>query len=295
MQKIYRHRVRVILGLSVIIVILLGGIFANQILSYYTATPTQNYSTFLPTIGKEKYYGSEKDDTFVNAFFVDKDTYLFYNNGSGIMQKSGNEENITEYEGEILCVAPTFHGFVTAIKTNENIALQHVDFDGIPFSSYTINLVDAEVQYLGYDGEICVAIRSRSNFDYVLSYYKFDDALKEVYRRDIYSLYNLSTIAIYPLSNQTIIFFSANYGSVKRGGYTILHNVALSTTTEYYSSVVDYTVTDAKPYENGYLVSVLEKGIPKLLYLDENFSETLIPIVDKTRDDIKIHTNSNAC
>ena len=295
MDKNNKKRLRAILLLSVVTVILLGGIFANQfiemVLSY---TPTSS-PVFLPSIKSERYYGSEQNDTFVDGFFVGNDTYIFYNNSQGVMEKVGENGKSTTFEGQIEKVVIANNGFVLAIKNEESIRIQSVGFDGVSTYFYTINLSCPVLQYLSFDGDICFAVQHKGDYDYVLSYYKLDGELKEKYKRDIYSLYNLSTVSVFPLSNKTIIFFNATYGSVKRGGYTILDNLALAMTTEYFSCVSDYIVTDAKPYEDGFIVSVLEKNLPRIILLDSTFNERKISISENASDNLAIYTTSNSC
>lgn len=290
-----KRNIKIILLLSITTVLLLGGIWINQFISLYVSA-SSSHSSFipLPSIKNERYIGKENSN-FVNAFFINNDTYIFYNNENAIMEKSGDEYLKTDFEGKIISVVSCPSFFVIAIKNENSISIQRVGYNGIPTHCYTVLLKDANIQFLGYDGDICFAVQHKGDVDYVLTYYKIDEDLNEVYRRDIYSLYNLSTVSVFPLSNKTIIFFSACYGSVKRGGYAILDNISLSTNVEYYSCVNDYEVTDAKPYKDGFIVAVKEKDLPKTIILDNNFSEKVISLSDKKCEDIKLYTNGNSC
>ena len=295
MDKNNKNRLRAILLLSVVTVILLGSLFATHFIEMVLSYSPVSSSVILPSIKSERYYGTSKNDTLVDGFFVGNDTYIFYNNEHGVMEKVGENNKSTTFEGQIEKVVLAKNGFVLAIKNEEKISIQSVGFDGVPTYFYTINLSSAILQYLDYDGNICFAVQHKGDYDYVLSYYKLDDQLKETYKRDIYSLYNLSTVAVYPLSNKTIIFFNATYGSVKRGGYTILDNLSLSMTTEYFSTLSDYILTDAKPYGNGFIISALEKNLPRIVMLDNSFNETKIGLSESESDNLAIYTSATSC
>lgn len=299
MEKTNKRRLRIILVLSVVIILLFGGILVNlSISNYITATaPTlPDTHTFLPSIATSKCYGSESDDSFVDAFFVGNDTYVFYNEEGGIMQRDGEGEPLkTSVEGRILKATLTPYGFAVAIQTDNHLSIKIIGFDGIPTTSCPITLKNAEIEFMSFDGSICIAVRHQGDFDYVLSYFKYDFALNEIYRRDIYSLYNLSSVAIYPMSNKTVIFFNAQYGSVKRGGYSVLHNTSLSMQTEYFSELENYTVCDAKPYKNGFIISALSNGKAYVIELNENMEQHTTKLEYTDISSASIYTDSNSC
>ena len=297
MDKTSRQRIGVILFLSVVTVLLFAGILVNVSISNHLFATTIKTSapTFLPSLFNERCYGTKENDTFIGAYFVRKETYVFYNAECGIMQREGEKENLQiKLEGQLLFVTLTPQGFAVALKKEDNLSIKIIDFDGIPTSSIPITLKNAEIQYLGYDENVCVAIKHQGDFDYVLSYFKYDIHLTQVYHRDVYSLYNLSLVACYPMSNKTIMFFNATYGSVKRGGYTILHNESLSMQTEYFSGVENYEVLDAKPYKNGFILTLLTPPSTRVIIMDENMAQsTPEDLGDYER--AKIHTDSNSC
>ncbi len=297
MDKTNRQRIKIILLLSLVTVILFGGILVNQFINNYinTSAPTTKPSVFLPPISKNQCIGTEIDDTFVDAFFVGDDTYVFYNSDSGIMQKDGVNPLTVKLEGQLKSVALTPHGFAVAIEKENVLSIKMIDFSGIPTVSISITLKNAELQYLGYDGNVCIAIRHQGDFDYVLSYFKYDDSLNETYRRDVYSLYNLSTVACYPLSNKTIIFFNAQYGSVKRGGYSIIYNNSLALETEYFTDLDNCTLYDAKPYKNGFIISATDNVGTYVITLDENMKQTINKISSDVFLSAKIYTDGKSC
>jgi hypothetical protein len=298
MEKINRQRFRVILFLSVITVLLLGGIVINQSIKNYISANNHNsisQSVFLPSLSSQRCYGTNEDDSFINAFSIGDDTFIFYNSQCGIIKKESKSDPFeVELEGKLLCVTLTSCGFAVVIEKNGNLSIKIVGFDGIPTSSISINLKNAQIQYLDYDGSVCVAIKHQGDFDYVLSYYKYDIELNEIYRRDIYSLYNLSTVACYPMSNKTIIFFNAQYGSVKRGGYSIIHNSSLAMETEYFSNLENYEVCSAKPFNDGFIVTAISNSITYAITLDGNMQESLTKLTDNCVD-AHVYTNSTDC
>ncbi len=278
MEKTSKQKLSIILFLSVITVMLFAGILVNQFMSSSMSVNTQASASpvFLPTLSSQRCYGTEQDDAYVDAFFVGDDTYVFYNAQSGIMQKEGNDEPLmVTLEGKLLAVALTPHGFATALLKEDNLSIKLIGFDGIPTASVSITEKNAELQYLGYDGNVCIAIKHQGEFDYVLSYVKYNSKLEEIYNRDIYSLYNLSAIACYPLSNKTVIFFNAQYGSVKRGGYSIIHNESLAMETEYINNVDNCVLLDAKPYGDGFILTASTNTAPYIITLNSDMQQTL--------------------
>ncbi|MBO5223756.1 MAG: hypothetical protein J6C23_04515 [Clostridia bacterium] len=298
MEKINRQRFRIILLLSIITVLLFGGIVINLSIDNYISATTSSLaspSVFLPAVSSVKSYGTEHDDSFVDAFFVGDDTYVFYNSECGVMQKDGENPLSVTMEGKIVSVALTPYGFALGIEKEDNLSIKIMGFDGIPSSSVSVTYKNARLEYLGYDSNVCVAIKHQGEFDYVLTYLKYDASLTEIYHRDIYSLYNLSAVACYPLSNKTVIFFNAQYGSVKRGGYSVIHNVSLSMQTEYFSGVTDYTVCDAKPYGNGFLVTALSDNNAYAIELDENMAQGEPKLLMEKCKGASIYTDSSVC
>jgi hypothetical protein len=210
------------------------------------------------------------------------------------MQKESETQPMTiTLEGKLLAVTLTPQGFATAILKDNNLSIKLIGFNGIPFSSVAITLKNAERQYLGYDGNVCVAIKHQGDFDYVLSYVKYDNNLNEIYNRDIYSLYNLSAVACYPLSNKTVIFFNAQYGSVKRGGYSIIHNESLAMETEYISNVDDCVILDAKPYNDGFILTASTSTAPYIITLSSTMQQSLTELPN-TCVDAKIYTDGTS-
>lgn len=299
MDKINQQRFKVILLLGIITILLFGGILVNQSINNYISASSNDISeqsVFLPSLSSKRCYGTEKDDSYVDAFFIGDDTYVFYNGDCGIMEKESNGNTVdVKLEGKLLAVALTSSGFAVAIEKDGNLSIKLLGFDGIPTCSISITLKNAQLQHLDYDGNVCLLIKYQGDFDYVLSYFKYDLSLSEVYHRDIYSLYNLSAVACYPMSNKTVIFFSAQYGSVRRGGYSVLHNSSLAVETEYFSSLEDYTVCDAKPYKDGFLVTAISNLKPYSIILDQNMKQSLTELSTNVYDDAKIYTDANSC
>jgi hypothetical protein len=131
--------------------------------------------------------------------------------------------------------------------------LRSIDPDGSPSHSAILNLPEVRIDYFAYNGdELVICATYKGNYDTVLAVYKYSQTLERVYERVIYSPYNLSVLACYPLSNGTVVFFNAKYGSVEKTGMTVIYSVSQATDTQYFNIGEDYLGCSVVPMGEGF-------------------------------------------
>ena len=249
------YRVKIVLFLSALSLALLIGLFVNALAPHSAVSAPVGAQTsahsLLPSLSLEKNYGTNGDDEFVDAYALGGKTYAFFNSDKGYMVTDNGDP--VPYDGMIERVCPGFDGFVLAIKTDEGYVLRSIGVDGTPTHSAALNLPEINIGYFGSDGDhVIVCATYKGDYDTVLAVYKYSYTLERVYERVIYSPYNLGVLACYPLSNSTVVFFNAKYGSVEKTGVTVVYPASRATDTQYFNIGENYSGKSVVPYGDGF-------------------------------------------
>ena len=297
-MKYTKQQFSIIIFLGLVIILLFGGILYNQfaISSITATTQTENTPSLLPSISEERRWGSENEDLLVDCFIVDDKTFIFYNSDNkGKMLIVDKNETSMDIEGKIKFVCIAFDGFAVALEKENGFVLQLLDQNGAPTTSTPITYPSAQIQYFTYqDGNLTVGVRSKGSYDYLFSYLQYDKSLNLVLERIIYSVYNLSLVKCYPLSNSTILFFNAEYGSVKKGCYSILTAQSKGVETTYFPLSEGYCLLDAIPTQTGFFVACKDKSNALFsITLSYSYSTTTHSFETGTIDGAKLYGDGN--
>ncbi len=270
-------RMRVLIFLSCLIVVLLGGIWINATFSPQvlpTGAPSTNASpSLLPALSYERNLGTAQDDEFVDCFWVGERKYWFFNSPlGGLLIDAADENKLISYEGKIEKVAMGSNGFALLFAENNAHVLRFVSFDGEPRASLALTEKQVNVQSLFCDGdEVCLGVRYKGDYDYVFAYRKYDESLQPTYERLIYSTYDLSLVKCYALSNQTVFFFNAEYGSLQKASYAVVNHPSLATTYTNFPLSGNVQILDVCPMTDGYLMACKDESGAFCVRVDETF------------------------
>ena len=274
MNKAYRNKFLTVIALCSLSVILLAGIFVNELISS-TSVPTlgnvQSAPSLLPSLSSELRWGTSEDDEYVTSFTFGNETYLFFNSSCGRIEKHGATNSSVTVEGSIKRATLTPWGFAIALERQGSYAIQLFDFALAPVTSYQLNFNEPEVQYLNFEADsLRIGVRHKGTYDYIFTYLKLNSDFQMIYERMIYSVYDISLVECFELSNKTILFFNAQYGSVKKSGVSTLYPQSLAVDTNYFSFST-HTLFDVIPTENGFdLLCVDSENQAFFINLDEN-------------------------
>ena len=279
MNKAYRNKFLSIIALCSLSVILLAGIFINELITTVSiplSSNVQSAPSLLPSLSSELRWGTSEDDEYVASFTFGNDTYLFFNANNGRIEREGSVDTCIEIEGVITKVALTPWGFAIALSRNGSYAIQLFDFSLAPITSYQLNYNEPEVQYLNFDAEtLRVGVRHKGTYDFIFTYLQLNSEFEMVYERMIYSVYDISLVKCFELSNKTVIFFNAQYGSVNKSGVSTLYPQSLAVDTSYFS-FSSHTLLDVIPTNNGYdMLCVNSEKQSFCANLDENGNVTM--------------------
>ena len=255
MQKINRSKFLTVVLLSSLSVILLAGIFINELVFNASAPVSSNVDvapSLLPSLSSESRWGTSYDDEYVDSFPLGSDVYLFFNEEKGKIVQNGSNNTSIEVEGLIKKVALTPWGFAIALSRDGEYAIQLFDFTLAPVISRSLSFNEIDLQYLTFeDDTLRVGIRHKGTYDYIFTYVKLNSTLETVYERMIYSVYDISLVDCFELSNKSILFFNAQYGSVYKSGVSTIYPQSLAVDTSYFS-FGNHSLLDVIPTNSGF-------------------------------------------
>ena len=268
MSKLSKNKFVLLVALCSLSVILLAGIFINN--AFFPATTVvYTQPSILPSLSSQNGYGTEDDDKIVDVIDLGSEHYVFFNStDSGYLLKQ-NENKTCAIEGQIVSVVAVDGGFCLHLIKNGVPSIQVVDYNGAPSQILAFDK-DAIIQHLAFDGEIIICLKQKGEVDYYFTIYKYNRNLVATYERVIYTVYDVNLVNLYALSNKIVLFFNAEYGSVKRGGVAVVYPTSKGVDLTYFQTDSNHSICSTIPFLDGFLA----------LCNDENSTPFLMKISD---------------